>query len=72
MSRALILAAPARRRPLPLRLLHGVLLALTLRRERQHLARLEPHLLADIGLTDRTAAREAARPVWDAPERWRG
>ncbi|MCV6586020.1 MAG: DUF1127 domain-containing protein [Marinibacterium sp.] len=41
-------------------------------RQRQHLRRLDDDALADIGLTRQDAEREAARPVWDAPERWRG
>ena len=71
MSRALILSAPARRAPLAARLIRHALLVLTLRRERRQLGRLDPHLLADIGLSDRAARAEAARPIWDAPERWR-
>ena len=42
-----------------------------LRRERQALARLDRHLLDDIGL-DPTAARdESGRVFWDAPNHWR-
>lgn len=41
-------------------------------RSRSALARLEPHLLRDIGLRDFEAAREAARPIWDVPAPWRG
>jgi uncharacterized protein YjiS (DUF1127 family) len=42
-----------------------------LRRSRRALARLDDHLLADIGLTRLEAATEAARPHWDAPLHWR-
>ncbi|RED12872.1 DUF1127 domain-containing protein [Pontivivens insulae] len=33
-------------------------------RSRRHLARLEPHILRDIGLTDFEARTEAQRPFW--------
>lgn len=36
------------------------------RRDRQALARLDPHLLRDIGLDAGHAALEAARPFWKA------
>lgn len=52
------LAAPLRR-------------AYTLRRERQALARLDDHILADIGLSRAEALAESARPLWDAPKHWR-
>jgi uncharacterized protein YjiS (DUF1127 family) len=42
-----------------------------LRRSREQLARLDDHLLRDIGLTRAQAEREARRPRWDAPEHWR-
>jgi uncharacterized protein YjiS (DUF1127 family) len=41
-------------------------------RSRISLARLDDHLLADIGLTRREAETESARPVWDAPAHWHG
>lgn len=41
-------------------------------RSRRALARLEPHLLRDIGVHDFDAAQEAARPIWDAPVPWQG
>ena len=47
-----------------------VMNALALRRQRRHLARLEPHLLADIGLSRTEALAEAHRPMWDAPDHW--
>ena len=52
------------------RLAASILRALHLRQTRQHLARLEPHMLRDIGLTPDQARREATRPIWDAPEAW--
>ena len=41
-----------------------------LRRQRRALRDLDPHLLADIGVTEAEARREAVRPPWDAPENW--
>lgn len=57
-----------RRRPLLARLfaLAG------LHRQRRQLGALPPHLLADIGVTPEAASAESARPLWDAPEHWRG
>lgn len=43
---------------------------LHLRQSRQRLAALDPHMLADIGLTPEQARHEAIRPVWDAPPGW--
>jgi uncharacterized protein YjiS (DUF1127 family) len=40
-------------------------------RERRGLARLDDHLLRDIGVTRQEADREATRPVWDVPDHWR-
>ena len=45
--------------------------ALALHRSRARLAELEPHLLADIGLDEKTAQSEARRSVWDAPDTWK-
>jgi len=39
--------------------------------QRQHLASLDDHALADIGLTRAQAHHEANRPVWDVPKGWR-
>lgn len=39
-----------------------------LSRERRALATLDARLLRDIGIDAAEAAREAARPFWDAPE----
>lgn len=41
-------------------------------RSRRALARLEPHMLRDIGVSRAEAHAEATRPVWDAPAAWRG
>ncbi|NHB77476.1 DUF1127 domain-containing protein [Rhodobacter calidifons] len=38
--------------------------ALARRRDRQHLAHLDAHLLRDIGLDAQEARREAAKPFW--------
>ncbi|MBC2834388.1 DUF1127 domain-containing protein [Paragemmobacter straminiformis] len=43
---------------------------LGLARSRAHLARLDDHLLRDIGLTQEQAKAEVSRPVWDAPDHW--
>jgi uncharacterized protein YjiS (DUF1127 family) len=40
-----------------------------IRRERRQLLELSDHMLSDLGLTRAEAAREAARPFWDAPSR---
>jgi len=45
-------------------------LAITARRQRAQLARLDATLLADIGVTAAQAASEAARPAWDVPSNW--
>ena len=65
-SRTLPKAAAARHRP---GLLARLVLAATVLRERQQLARLDRHLLADIGLTAEPARPAPARPVWHAPAR---
>ena len=39
-------------------------------RERQHLSRLDDHLLKDIGKSRAQAMTEADRAIWDAPDRW--
>jgi uncharacterized protein YjiS (DUF1127 family) len=46
--------------------------AARLARSRKGLARLDAHLLRDIGLTSAEAQAEADRPVWDAPSHWKG
>jgi uncharacterized protein YjiS (DUF1127 family) len=39
-------------------------------RQRRHLARLDNHLLRDIGLSRAEAAAEVSRSIWDAPAHW--
>lgn len=46
--------------------------ALALARSRRALARLDDHLLRDIGLTRHDAETETRRRDWDAPQHWRG
>ncbi|WP_374642336.1 DUF1127 domain-containing protein [Tabrizicola sp.] len=55
------------RRPRPLAALAAALKA---DRSRKALARLDPHLLRDIGLTREEALAETARPLWDPPAHW--
>ncbi len=53
---------------LPVRVLSAAALA----RSRRSLARLDDHLLRDIGLTRAEAAKEAGHKTWDAPSHWSG
>ncbi len=53
------------------RIARGPGLILTLRRERADLSRLDDHRLVDLGLTRAQVREEVARPLWDAPERWK-
>lgn len=48
----------------PLRPGRSILAALARRRDWQALARLDPHLLRDIGLTPAAARAECAKPCW--------
>lgn len=59
-----------RRRPGRPSLIARLRLALTLRRHRRALGRLEPRLLNDIGLTEAEARIEAGRSLWDVPNHW--
>lgn len=45
--------------------------ALAVSRSRRALARLDDHLLRDLGLTRHAAEAEARRKGWDAPPHWR-
>lgn len=45
--------------------------SLSLGRQRQALARLECHHLRDLGISRDMARSESARPIWDAPLRWK-
>jgi len=62
-------------RPL-LRGLRGALRAMSaageVARQRARLLELDDHLLDDIGITRSEALRESMRPIWDAPDHWRG
>jgi uncharacterized protein YjiS (DUF1127 family) len=65
---ALLQSRPARP---ALHLLKRLVRASALARSRRPLARLDDHLLRDIGLTRAEAEAEALRPAWDAPRHWR-
>jgi uncharacterized protein YjiS (DUF1127 family) len=69
-SLALSLAGRAPRTFLD-RLLRRIATAQALRRQRSRLADLDPHMLADIGLTEDEARHESRRTVWDVPRHWR-
>ena len=71
MSPLSLAHAPAAHRPAGRGLLRRLTFLVALRRQRAQLARLDPHLLRDIGLTDGQAHAEAARPAWDVPPHWR-
>lgn len=43
---------------------------LTLRRQRNELSRLSPHMLDDLGISEHDAQVEAKRSVFDFPCRW--
>jgi uncharacterized protein YjiS (DUF1127 family) len=43
-----------------------------LSRSRKAMARLDDHLLRDIGLTRAEAEAQARRPPWDPPLHWKG
>ncbi|MEM7695317.1 MAG: DUF1127 domain-containing protein [Pseudomonadota bacterium] len=45
-----------------------VLLWWSLNQERHTLANLDKRMLADIGIDEATAVREAMRPMWDVPQ----
>lgn len=44
---------------------------IAVRRQRRALRNLDDRLLCDIGVSNREAAREIARPLWDVPSIWR-
>lgn len=66
MIRALTHTRPHATRPLAMRLRD----MLALSRQRRDLARLESHLLDDIGVTPREAETEARRLPWSPPSHW--
>lgn len=39
-------------------------------RSRRALETLEPHMLDDIGISAKAAAKEARRGIWDVPAHW--
>ena len=41
--------------------------ALQIARERRQLGQLDDRMLADLGLSEGDATREASRPIWDIP-----
>jgi uncharacterized protein YjiS (DUF1127 family) len=57
--------------PKPASLLGRIHYMLVLARQRQELATLDAHLLADIGVTPRQALKECAKAPWDVPQHWR-
>ncbi len=52
------------------RAVFSIFAILGLARQRRQLAKLEAHLLADIGVTKDAAISEATRPIWDVPAHW--
>lgn len=56
----------------PLRLIRAIGRGAALVRSRRALARLDDHLLRDIGLTRQEANIESRRAPWDAPPHWLG
>lgn len=64
LSRTLRSAPP--RLSLPRRIWQALMLA----RTRRALARLDDHLLRDIGLSREQAEAETRRRLWDAPSHW--
>ena len=50
----------------------GLAELLGLARQRSDLARLDKHLLKDLGITPEEAAAESRRRFWDVPHYWRG
>lgn len=68
-ARTLVISL-SRKAVLP-RLVMGLLQRFSLRRSRRRLSELDDHLLRDVGITRTQAKTEAARPLWDAPDRWR-
>jgi uncharacterized protein YjiS (DUF1127 family) len=54
-----------------LQALRAVLTLFSIARERRQLARLDDHILRDIGISRDEAETEASRVGWDAPAHWR-
>jgi uncharacterized protein YjiS (DUF1127 family) len=70
MSRKALTALPVLRFGAPLSLLGSLNRLIQLHAGRQALARLEGHLLSDVGLDRDQAVAEARRPIWDVPQTW--
>lgn len=68
----LTLARPHRTRPHSARLSLRLRNILATHQQRRALLALDAHLLDDIGLTRAEAMDEAAPPLWDASQQWRG
>ena len=65
MTRSEIKTRSFRARPsLVARLTHSLAKALTRRRDRQVLGRLDAHILRDIGMSQDEARSEATKPFW--------
>ncbi|MEM8551049.1 MAG: DUF1127 domain-containing protein [Pseudomonadota bacterium] len=58
---------PTKGQPRPGTLIERFKLWLDLHAERRALAKLDPRMLADIGITEGQAHREAMRAPWDVP-----
>jgi uncharacterized protein YjiS (DUF1127 family) len=71
MSSHSFLARAGRSRSLWSRVIQHLAAMATFARHRKALAKLEPRLLRDIGLTTEEAQAELSRPVWDVPAHWR-
>lgn len=72
MSYPWLVSAPSRMSRTTRSPFSRLLTMLSIQRERQSLDQLDQAMLDDIGITRDQARREAVRPAWDAPERWRG
>ena len=64
MPQSHIQTIPLRRHGFVARSLVAISVALTRRRDRQRLGKLDAHMLRDIGLEARDAHQEAAKPFW--------
>ncbi|WP_374431688.1 DUF1127 domain-containing protein [Tabrizicola sp.] len=63
---------PARVARIPGRFLARLIAIEAMARSRRSLARLDDHLLRDIGLTRAEAEAEAEKSAWDSPLHWKG
>lgn len=67
-----LMTAPRHSRPSLFDLWATVKTLVAVRHQRRALESLDDAALRDIGISRAEAAREAARPIWDAPDTWRG